>query len=204
MMVNHWDERYSNPAYAYGENPNEFLAEQLKKFTPGSILFPADGEGRNSVYAAQNGWAVSAFDISNEGKKKASKLAEKAGVNVHFDVADALHVAYSSEHFDAMALIYAHFPGPIKAACHAHLCKSLKKGGVIIFEAFSKKHLEYNSKNPKVGGPKDFDTLVSIEEIKKEFVGFEFLLLEEKDIQLTEGLFHIGTGSVIRCVARKM
>jgi hypothetical protein len=49
----------------------------LIKLPIGSILFPAEGEGRNAVFAAKLGWAVSAFDISNEGKNKGIKLAKK-------------------------------------------------------------------------------------------------------------------------------
>jgi hypothetical protein len=74
----------------------------------------------------------------------------------------------------------------------------LCKGGFIIFEAFSKKHIEYNSKNEKVGGPKDLATLFSIEELKADFPNYEIIELEEKEIELNEGLFHNGTGSVIR------
>lgn len=203
MMANSWDERYSIKEYAYGEKPNEFLAEQLALYSPGEILFPADGEGRNSVFAAQKGWNVSAFDISIEGKKKAQNLANKAGVSIQFDVANALNVTYQQDQFDAIAFIYAHFPGPIKSICHKNICSFLKKGGVLIFEAFSKTHLQYNSKDPKIGGPKDLETLFSKEEIELDFSDFEILLLEEKEIQLNEGLFHIGTGSVIRCVARR-
>jgi len=56
--------------------PNNYLKEQLSKLDVGSILFPAEGEGRNAVFAARLGWTVSAFDISTEGKLKAIKLAE--------------------------------------------------------------------------------------------------------------------------------
>ena len=73
-MKEFWNERYRQNEFAYGEEPNEFLKEQLAKLQPGSILFPAEGEGRNAVYAAQSGWQVSAFDISEEGKKKAERL----------------------------------------------------------------------------------------------------------------------------------
>jgi hypothetical protein len=84
------------------------------------------------------------------------------------------------------------------------LDKLLRKGGVVIFEAFSKKHLEYVTKNEKVGGPKDIGSLFSIEEIKSDFANYEVIALEEKVIELNEGLFHNGTGSVIRFVGRKM
>ena len=73
----------------------------------------------------------------------------------------------------------------------------------MIFEAFSKKHLDYSSKNAKVGGPKDIDQLFSVEEIQLDFTNFEILELVEQDVELNEGLFHNGMSSVIRFVGRK-
>jgi hypothetical protein len=63
-MLNPWDERYNLPEYIYGTEPNQFLKNFIQKNKPGKILLPGDGEGRNSVYAAQSGWKVYAFDSS--------------------------------------------------------------------------------------------------------------------------------------------
>lgn len=201
--TNRWDERYAAEEYAYGETPNEFLKEQLEKLTPGTILFPAEGEGRNGVYAATKGWKVSAFDISEEGKNKALKLAEKYKVSLDYQTGILEDLSYADEQFDVIALIYAHFPADIKSTYHQALSRYLKKGGTIIFEAFSKKHLEYNMVNPKVGGPKDEASLFSIEEIEQDFDQFEYTVLMETEIELSEGVYHNGTGSVIRFVGTK-
>ena len=83
------------------------------------------------------------------------------------------------------------------------LDKYLHKGGVIIFESFSKKHIDYVLKNEKVGGPRDIDSLFSIDEIKSDFVNYDFEELAETEIELNEGLYHVGQGSVIRFVGRK-
>jgi SAM-dependent methyltransferase len=199
-----WDERYRNEAFAYGEEPNEYLKAQLSKLSAGNILFPADGEGRNSIYAATLGWQVSAFDISIEGQRKALRLAEAKKVNIDYQVGELKKLNFKPEQFDALALIYAHFPAVIKSKLHKDLDKLLRKGAVIIFEAFSKKHLEYVTKNERVGGPRDLDSLFSIEEIQADFSNYEVLELVEKEIVLNEGLFHNGTGSVIRFVGRKL
>ncbi|WP_269234753.1 class I SAM-dependent methyltransferase [Flavobacterium flavigenum] len=198
-----WDDRYSNEEFAYGEEPNNYLKEQLEKLNSGTILFPAEGEGRNAVFAARSGWIVDAFDISTEGKNKALKLAETNNVTIRYQVGELESLNYQTEEFDAIALIYAHFPAEIKSATHKQLDKYLRKGGIIIFEAFSKKHLEYLAKNDKVGGPKDVESLFSIEEIKTDFPDYEIIELVEKEIELNEGLFHNGKGSVIRFVGKK-
>ena len=198
-----WNERYSKDAFAYGEEPNLFLKEHLEKVTAGKILFPAEGEGRNAVFAAKLTWNVSAFDTSSEGKKKADLLAIKNKVSIEYRVGELDSLGYSIDYFDVIALIYAHFPANLKSTIHRQLAKLLKKDGIVIFEAFSKNHLSYVTKNPSVGGPKNLEMLFSIDEIKQDFQGFEFLVLEEKEIELHEGLFHNGLGSVIRFVAKK-
>ena len=202
--IERWNERYSKDEFAYGEQPNNYLKEQLEKLDIGSMLFPAEGEGRNAVFAAKLGWTVSAFDISIEGKNKALRLAETNKVKIDYQVGELQTLNYNAGQFDALALIYAHFPADIKSVYHKTLDKYLRKKGLIIFEAFSKRHIDYISKDEKVGGPKDIAMLFSIDELKSDFVNYEIIELVETEIELNEGLFHNGKGSVIRFVGRKM
>jgi 2-polyprenyl-3-methyl-5-hydroxy-6-metoxy-1,4-benzoquinol methylase len=203
IWTSRWNDRYSKDEFAYGEEPNNYLKEQLAKLTVGTILFPAEGEGRNAVFAAKLGWNVSAFDISNEGKSKAIKLAEKNNVTIDYKVGELETLNFESEQFDAIALIYAHFPANIKSLYHKTFDKYLKINGTIIFESFSKKHIDYVTANEKVGGPKDIESLFSIDEIKLDFPNYEVIELVEMEIELNEGLYHNGTGSVIRFIGRK-
>lgn len=201
--TNRWNDRYSQKEFAYGTQPNNYLKEQLEKLHPGEILFPAEGEGRNAVFAATLGWTVSAFDISTEGKSKALRLAKENKVTINYQVGLLEDLDFKSEQFDVIALIYAHFPADIKSSYHKALDKYLPRDGLVIFEAFSKKHLEYIAKNEKVGGPKEIEMLFSIEEIQSDFANYEIIELVEKEIELSEGQFHNGKGSVIRFVGRK-
>ncbi len=203
-MSQKWNERYAAKEYAYGEAPNNFFKEQIEKVPIGKILLPAEGEGRNAVYAAQLGWEVYAFDQSIEGKHKALRLAEKKNMKIVYDVAEFNASSYPDNYFDLIALIYAHFPSHVKSEYHKKLTQYLKSNGIVIFEAFSKKHLEYREKSPEVGGPENLEMLFSLDEIKSDFHNFEIILLEERSIQLSEGEFHKGEGSVIRFVGRKL
>lgn len=198
-----WDERFNKKGFAYGKEPNKYLKEQLDKLKPGKILFPAEGEGRNAVYAAKCGWVVSAFDISIEGQKKALQLAVANDVTLDYRVGELETMNYKPGQFDAIALIFAHFPAGIKSFYHRELNKYLRKDGIVIFEAFSKNNLAYAAKNVHVGGPKDIASLFSVEEIKADFPNYEVEVLGEKEIDLSEGLYHNGQGSVIRFVGRK-
>lgn len=199
-----WESRFGRKEYAYGTEPNVFLREKLEHLTPGSILFPAEGEGRNAVFAAKLGWKVSAFDISSEGKKKALKLAKTNHVTLDYQVGELPNLNYKNEQFDVIASIYAHFPINIRSQYHKLLSKYLRKGGLLILEGFDKKHFNYRLKNPNVGGPTDLEGLFSVEELKSDFANFEIIELVEQDVDLKEGIYHDGTGHVVRFVARKL
>lgn len=202
-MHQKWDDRYKETEFAYGKEPNVFFKEWLQQFKPGAILMPADGEGRNGVLAAELGWDVTCFDLSSQGRSKALQLAEERGVTLSYIVGDFEQLEFEQESFDAIGLIYAHFPAGMKSAFHQKLNGYLKPGGLIIFEAFSKQHLHFNRIDPRVGGPKDIDELFSKEEIMHDFNNYEVSLLEEEEIVLSEGIYHVGKGSVIRFVGNK-
>lgn len=201
--LDRWNQRFKEQEFAYGKEPNAFFKNQIEKLKVGSLLLGAEGEGRNAVYAANKGWEVSAFDISEEGKNKALKLASEVNVTLDYQIGELPKLTFQKEPFDAIALIYAHFPPHLKSEYHRLLSQKLKKGGTLLLEAFSKNHLAYQKENPKVGGPSNLDALFSIEEIQSDFENYEWLVLEETVIELNEGLYHNGKGSVIRVVAQK-
>jgi SAM-dependent methyltransferase len=202
-MKDFWNERYRQETFAYGELPNEYLKEQLRKLEVGNILFAAEGEGRNAVFAAQLGWEVSAFDISEEGQKKAQYLAKTKNVKIDYWIGDLATLRYEKNQFDAIALIFAHFPAALKSSYHKIIDMYLRSGGTIIFEAFSKEHVSYVARNEKVGGPRDVNILFSMEELRTDFPNYEIVELVKKEVLLNEGAFHNGLGSVIRFVGKK-
>lgn len=203
MKKEFWDERFSGDEYIYGEKPNEYFRECLLKYLPGEILFAAEGEGRNAVFAAEEAWKVAAFDQSSEARKKAEKLAKKKGVELDYKVGNLPDLGYEENEFDAVALIYAHFPPEIRSEYHKLLISYLRRDGLIFFEGFSTAHPKFQKLNPKVGGPKDEALLFSMEEIKRDFGELKFLELYEAEVDLNEGEHHKGTGAVIRFIAQK-
>ncbi|MFN8317854.1 MAG: class I SAM-dependent methyltransferase [Saprospiraceae bacterium] len=198
-MTSFWDERYSDTEFVYGKDPNVFFAENLDLFQPGSkLFFPAEGEGRNAVFAAENGCEVLAWDQSEAARNKAMLLASERKVDITYLVGDWQDLHFANQRFDAIILIYAHFPSSIRNALHSQLVDWLKPGGLIVFEAFSKDQLKYES-----GGPKSADMLFNEEEVLKEFSNLKFKTLRTEIIDLKEGKYHVGKGSVVRFVAIK-
>lgn len=202
-MKDFWEARYGSEVWAYGKEPNQYFKTKIAQLKPGRILLPAEGEGRNAVYAAEKAWQVTAFDLSEEARKKALSLAADRGIKIDYQVQNIKGIEFPSQSFDALGLIFAHFPGEHKLAYHHKLLDFLKPGGQVIMEAFSRDHLNFSRSNPAAGGPKDADMLFSIDEIEDLFPGFEVLELEQKEITLSEGLYHRGESSVIRFTGRK-
>ena len=193
-----WNQRYAEKDFAYGLLPNEFLKEQLEKLPKGNILLPCEGEGRNAVFAAQNGWNVTAFDFSETGFEKAKLLANQNQVNINYSIADALEITFEPESFDAIALIYAHFPEQVRNQFHTNLMTWLKPGGSIILEVFNPLQLNNTS-----GGPKDITMLYTKDIIEYDFKNLTTKILSLNSIILNEGKYHQGKADVIRYVGQK-
>ena len=199
-MKEFWDQRYRAEAYAYGESPNVWFRSRLENMSPGRILLPADGEGRNGVFAATLGWEVVSVDISEEGCKKALRLAEKKGVSLDYQIASVDDFTADAASFDVVALIYAHFPSTVRRDWHRRLEGFLKPGGLVLLEAFSVSHLTYVLNDPGIGGPRDRDMLYESSAIALDFSGCTPVFQEECEVRLEEGDFHIGTGHVVRYI----
>jgi cyclopropane fatty-acyl-phospholipid synthase-like methyltransferase len=203
-MDNFWDLRYKEEGYAYGTKPNEFFKNIINTFKEkGTLLLPAEGEGRNAVYASKIGWNVYAFDTSIEGKVKADKLAKSENVVINYEVGAFFNLELINLKFDVAALIFAHFTTDMISDYHKKVADLLKPNGVIILEGFSKNHVEFQKENPNAGGPKNVDMLFSVESIKKDFSNFEIIKLEEIELELEEGKYHQGKAKVIRFIGRK-
>lgn len=202
-MKEFWNQRYGRAEFAYGTAPNVFFAEHIVKLKSGKALFPAEGEGRNAVFAAKIGWEVAACDISEAGREKALHLAQDFGTQISYEVVSIDQFSAEKDSFDLLVLIFAHFPEAKRREFHRHLIQFLRPGGLLILEAFSKEHIHFNSVNEKAGGPKDLSMLYAVDELKEDFSGFHFLELAEFTTVLQEGEFHSGESSVIRILAQK-
>lgn len=201
-MKDFWNERYNQSDYIYGTEPNEYFKEKIQAYPPGKLLLPAEGEGRNAIFAAKLGWKVTAFDWSEAAQHKAIALAEANQVQIDYWVGEVEELAFEEASFDAIAFIFAHFPADVKSIYNRTIATFLKPGGVLIFEAFGKQQLEYQQ-TQQSGGPKDVHMLYSMGEVQSDFAAFDFIELEAKEVYLEEGAHHSGYGFVIHGVAIK-
>ena len=197
-MTEFWNERYSGAEYVYGVEPNNFLQEQLASLEPGSILLPADGEGRNGVYAASQGWEVVAFDPSHVGRSKALMLATKSEVEIRYNLADFESFDWDDDPFDCLALIFAHMPSSIRQKYHRKFIEFIRPGGTIILEAFRPEQMGRTS-----GGPRNPDMLYTEEILADDFSACTDISISSVTATLNEGPYHTGVAELIRLVAKK-
>lgn len=193
-----WDKRYASEVFVYGREPNAFFSAQLKNCPPGKILLPGEGEGRNAIYAALQGWTVDAFDQSRVGRDKAIAFAKEQDVAINFEINGAEEFNYKAAHYDMVALIYLHTPAPVRKILHQKVYESLKPGGLLVLEAFHKEQLGRGS-----GGPGSLEMLLDEESLRADFSELKEVHIEKRKTRLNEGDFHQGEAITIRLTGNK-
>ncbi len=201
-----WSERYRGAGddYLFGTEPNRFLARRAALFAGGArALSVADGEGRNSVWLAQQGLDVTAVEISPVGVEKARRMAAGCGVEVEFIVADMLAPDWPPPEFvaafDWVVGIFIQFVGPEQRERQfAALKRATRPGGCILLQGYTPKQIEY-----RTGGPSAVENLYTAELLRAAFADWTIEELVEYEEDISEGLGHKGRSALIGLVARK-
>ncbi len=192
-MSDFWNERFSAAEYIYGTQPNDFFKQCIDALTPGTILVPGAGEGRDAVYAATLGWQVHAFDSSKAGREKALQLAAAHNVTIQYDLTDVRDFVAAPHSFDAIGITYFHLPTELRWPFHYQLGHILRPGGTLFMEMFTPAQLQHAS-----GGPKDIDLLYTSTLLAADFKSMHILQNEEQEVTLSEGSYHQGIAHVVR------
>ena len=195
-----WNRRFAADGFLFGTEPNAWLRDHAGVWQPGQrVLSVADGEGRNSVWLARQGLQVQAFDISDVGVAKARKLAQDAGVQVNYQVADCDQWDWPRNQFDVVAAIFIQFADPVmRAQLFANMVLALKPGGLLVLQGYTPRQLEF-----KTGGPPILANLYTEEMMRDAFAALEILELRMYEADLAEGEHHLGRSALVGLAARK-
>lgn len=201
-----WSKRYRDAGeqYLFGTEPNRFLARRAALLQDGhSALSIADGEGRNSVWLAEQGLQVTAIEISPVAVEKARRLAAGRQVEVRFIEADMqasdwppaeLHDA-----FDWVIAIFIQFVGAEDRRRQFAVMKQLARpGGRILLQGYTPRQLDYGT-----GGPPVLENLYTQEILRAAFADWQIEELVEYEDEISEGLGHKGHSALIGLLARK-
>lgn len=197
-----WSARYREAGddYLFGTAPNKFLAAQSGYFGDGvSVLSVADGEGRNSVWLAEQGCAVTATEISPVALEKAAKLARGRHVAVNLMQADILNWTWPQHAFDVVVGIFIQFAGPAeRPRLLAGMKEAVKPGGLLLLQGYTPDQLKF-----RTGGPSAAENLYTAALLREAFADWEIVLLHEHEEVIEEGRAHAGHSALIDLVARK-
>lgn len=193
-----WNGKFSKADYFYGTKANEFLASNISLLkNHKKLLCLGEGEGRNAIFFAKNGFEVSAIDASNLGLEKLQNRAIEEKLDIKTVCMD-LNDWTVLEKYDVIVASYLHMFKNEREELFKKIENSLSSKGYFIGEFFSTKQLSFNS-----GGPKDLDLLYTIEDFENYFNLCKKNITEEIVI-LDEGIGHQGEACVIRVVIQKI
>ena len=199
MDVDFWNERYSDAEFHYGTEPNAFVAAHAALIPPGPVLCLAEGEGRNAVFLAARGHAVTATDQSPVGLAKAQHLAAARGVALTTQVGDLAGFAIAPAAWSGIVATFMHLPPLIRRDLLRRVATGLCPGGVFLFEAYTPDQLKHRTGGP-VNQPELF---VQLADLRAELAGLELLVARELERDVSEGRAHRGTGAVAQIAARR-
>jgi SAM-dependent methyltransferase len=199
MEPEFWNERYAGDDYFYGTAPNGFVAECAPQIPPGPVLCLAEGEGRNAVFLASRGYAVTAVDQSAVGLAKAQRLAADRKVALTTVVTDLAEFIIEPGGWSGIVATFLHLPQPLRRNLHRQVAAGLRPGGVFIFEAYTPAQVTYRTGGP-VNQP---ELLVNPTELPGELATLDVVVLRELIRDVTEGSGHRGVGAVVQMLARR-
>ncbi|OTG94132.1 class I SAM-dependent methyltransferase [Acinetobacter sp. ANC 3832] len=194
-----WDERYAEEEYAYGKQPNDFLVENFKVIPKGKVLSLAEGEGRNAVFLAQQGYDVTAVDGSSVGLEKAQKLAQEKGVKITTIQADLDSYEIEANTWDGIISIFCPLTESQRQRIHQQVVAGLKENGVYLIEAYTPEQVELGT-----GGGKSIETMTTKQSLEQDLSALKFLKLHQTIREIIEGKYHTGIGSVVQGIAVKI
>ncbi len=147
--VERWNRILTAEKPRFNTKPNAFLVEMASARKPGTALDVGMGQGRNTIWLAQQGWDVTGFDPAEKAVALALENARKLGVQIKTEVKGMEDFDFGESRWDLILFSYVgarEMPDVIQRA--------LKPGGVLVVEAFHRDA----TKGTSIGGAVVFDT----------------------------------------------
>ncbi len=198
-----WNQRFATAGYVFGEAPNDYLRSHSHLLAPGPTLAVADGEGRNGVWLAEQGWPVEAFDFSSFAVEKASALARKRGVEVPAQL--QLHCcswerfAWPQGHYANVVAIFIQFASPEERdELFRHMDAALQPGGVLLIQGYGIDPGAHANEGPGVRSQLYDEALLRL-----AFPGYQWLDARTYEAELNEGTGHAGLSALVGMCGRK-
>ncbi|HEY2642938.1 MAG TPA: methyltransferase domain-containing protein [Galbitalea sp.] len=149
-----WDERYASAEQLWSGEPNPALVEAATSRAPGRAVDVGCGEGADAVWLAEQGWDVTALDVSAVALERAARHAQDAGVSVHWIHAGLLDAGLEAGDFDLVSVQYPVLLKTADAAAEHTLMDSVALGGILVIVHHADFHVD--ERLPSGLNPADF------------------------------------------------
>jgi SAM-dependent methyltransferase len=166
--VERWNRILTAPKPVFNTSPNAFLVAVTKDLKPGRSLDVGMGQGRNTIYLAQQGWESVGFDPADRAVEAARAQAAKLGVKITAQVARAEDYDWGQARWDLIVLSYVGAREYV-----ANVVRALRPGGMVVVEGFHRDA----TKTRSIGGGVVFDT----NELLKLFAPLRIVRYEDVD-----------------------
>jgi|APHM01.1.fsa_nt_gi Cyclopropane fatty acid synthase and related methyltransferases len=198
--VSFWNNRFDTPDLVYGAEPNAFIRTAADTWLSGAqdVLDLGAGEGRNSVFLARRGHAVTAVDYAKEGLRKTRRLGDEADISIDTIEAD-VRDWIPERTWDAVVVTFLHLSPAEQPALYDRIQEYLVPGGFLLAEWFRP---EQRTENYTSGGPPDPDMMVAPDELRGHFPATGIKRLDAEEPVLKEGM-HQGLAATVRFVWRR-
>lgn len=139
-MENYYNKIYSTNQPTFGGGVPVPLVKKLLKYLPsGKVLELGAGEGRNSLFLAQNGFDARAIDSSSVGIDKLLRNAQQMGVSIRAEVGDITELEIE-EKYDAVVctFVFHHIKKSKAPQLLQYIKNVVREGGFVVITAFTK------------------------------------------------------------------
>lgn len=127
-----WDERYSQEDQLFSGRPNGALVAEVAGMAPGRTLDVGCGEGGDTAWLVEQGWRVTALDVSRVALDRAMRRAGDAATDVEWVHAGLLEAAPAPGAFD---LVSAQYPALLRTSTNdaeRTLIDAVAPGGTLL------------------------------------------------------------------------
>jgi SAM-dependent methyltransferase len=172
MTAAQWDARYRSEPDLWTKEPNAPLAQFVRGLEPGRALDIGAGDGRNAIWLAAQGWAVTAIDLSTVALERAAERAAARGTEIQCVVADWREHDFGDSAFDLVVVSFMHPDPTEREALFTRVGRALVPGGHVF--AVGVVLADHGRR-----GPPDAERLYSTERVRHALGGFDVLRCEE-------------------------
>jgi SAM-dependent methyltransferase len=174
-----WDERYQSSSAIWSGHVNPHLVAEASELTPGLALDVGCGEGADAIWLAQQGWHVTAVDVSavalERGAAHALKVSAETAGRITWLHADLMAWAPPTMSYDLVSSQFIHLRKDQRDVLHRRLAESVVPGGTLLVVGHHPSDLGTTVPRPSVPG-----LLFTASEVVDSLATDEWVILVEE------------------------